>query len=89
MKRIFKYKFRNKIVAPKGAKFLKADFQEGVLYLWAEVNIDKPKVTYTFEGLYTGHRFFKEYKYKHISTTTYKSLVYHVYLTKPKKRARQ
>lgn len=59
MTRIYKYELTITDVAviemPKGAKMLTVQMQHGVACVWAEVDVDAPKVRHAFRVLGTGH----------------------------------
>lgn len=59
---------------------LKADFQDGEIYLWCLVNDEcQLKETRTFTVLFTGDKVNDYLKLKHIATMQYNDYIYHLF----------
>ena len=67
------------IELPIGAKILDAQFQRGVLCLWALVDPTAPKEGRWFRVSGTGHTVLDEERLTHIATAQLDTLVFHVF----------
>lgn len=65
---------------PENCKFLRADFQNDVLCVWAEVDTEACYVRRAFRVFGTGHRMEPDADYQYISTVFTGPLVFHVYV---------
>jgi hypothetical protein len=80
MKRIYKYKFQNRIVLPIGAQVLTVQLQDREPYLWALVDPFNQDETRNFEIFGTGWDLKGDSNNgKYIATFQQDSLVWHVF----------
>jgi hypothetical protein len=79
MKKIFKYPVKHFVPMHQGAKILSCQDQDGVLTVWAKVDLDHPMVIRVFEVCGTGHEIIYDEDSIFVASVQQGPFVWHVF----------